>query len=325
MTFLLLGLIAAMSPLAQAGAPINVRRDMVVLASCSTPAPSEAKLFTYEDKGPYMKITSTRCGHTYILYPRDGKKPDHLGPDHKYFAVPLDKVAITQKTTIAFLEALNVRDKIAVAPGETTSACLAKQIADSATEAFVDESNLKDSTIDAIFANPHHASTWESSNPDLIDRVICDSSEDEEFPLASAEWIKFFGYFFDVDSTDYCGTWSRYKCNSLGANKKASAPKVVFASKDADKFMIHMPAFSNQVVVDAGAVYPDLSTFNKFKEADKFTFPAAEKSMFHAALRLSDVLVDESIPHGQTQKEIAELYSLPPVMIGQVMIIYPDI
>ena len=323
-SILLVGLVAAVLPLAQAGAPITVRRDMVVLASCSTPAPSVAKLFTYEDKGSYKKITSTRCGQSYILYPRDGKKPENLGPDFKYFAVPLNKVAVTHKGTNTFLEALNVRKKIVVASGETTSACLAKEIADGAVKAFVDESQITDSTIDAIFAQPGQVSTW-TSNTDLSNRIICDASGDEESPLASAEWIKFFGFFFDVDSTDYCDTWSRYKCNSLEANKKTTAPKVVFASKDADTFLIHMPPSTNQAVIDAGAAYPDLSTFNEFKKTDRFIFPAAKKTKFHAALRLADVLIDKSLPHKQTQKEIADLYSLAPVMIGQVIIIWSDI
>lgn len=324
MTFILLCLLAAILPMAQAGSPINVRRDNLVLASCSTPAPSVAKLFTYEDKGSYKKITSTQCGQTYILYPRDEKKPDHLGPDHKYFAVPLNKVAVTHQATNTFLESLNVRANIKVVSGQTTSACLAKKIADGTAEAFVDETQMTDSTIDAIFAQPGQLSTWDH-NPDLLNRAICVSSEDEDSPLASAEWIKFFGYFFNVDSTDhYCGTWSRYKCNSLDANKKTSAPKVVFASKVADKFFIHMSPSKNQVITDAKAVYPDLSAFNQFKEAS-FIFPAAEKSKFHAALRLTDVLIDESLPRGQTQKEIAELYGLPPVMIGQVMMIWFDV
>ena len=124
-----------------------------------------AKLFTYEDKGSYMKVTSKQCDETYILYRSAEKKPD-LGPDYKYFTVPLKKVAVTQKVTNTFLEALNVRDKIVMAPKHTTSACLAKRVADGAMKDCGDcvDSSAKEQGIDAIFADPSDASTWEKKS-----------------------------------------------------------------------------------------------------------------------------------------------------------------
>ena len=105
---------------------------------CATTAPSFAKLFTYEDMGSYQRVTSTQCADEppYILYPRGQAAPD-LGPDYKYFGTPLEKVAVTQSVTITFLEMLGVRDKIVVASEYTSSACVAKKVADGDCQAMV--------------------------------------------------------------------------------------------------------------------------------------------------------------------------------------------
>ena len=65
--------------------------------------------------------------------------PD-LGSSYKYFGVPLNKVAVTQTVTNTFIELLGARDKMAVASEYTTSACIAKRVADGNAQAFVSNS-----------------------------------------------------------------------------------------------------------------------------------------------------------------------------------------
>ena len=355
MTFLLFALLAAMTPLAQAAMPLNAR-DSVVLDACNDLKSKVAELFTYEDKGSYVEVVSKMCGEKnadgaytdtkYILYKRGETKPD-LGSGYKYFAVPLQKVVVTQTVTNTFLERLNVRDKIAVASKYSTSACLAKRVADGDVLEYVAHSDataeahatqMGDSSIDAIFSDPWYTSSWKEGHTASFDKVICEASPYEKSPLGSAEWIKFFGYLFDVDPADaYCGTTSLYQCQSLTAVKEndrnpADVPKVLFASKDwQGDFAVLTPAYKTQFAIDAGGAYADMSAFNAFQQTSPGTghisgykFTAAHKSDFHAALRMADVLIDETYPYGKTLKDIIDEYSLPPVMIGQAWITSGD-
>ena len=92
-----------------------------------------------------------------------------------------------------------------------------------------------------------------------------------------------------------------------------------------------MPPYKDRFVTDAGAIYPDLSAFEAFKtmhwtgsQVSGFQFPAANKSHFHNALRLADVIIDETWPHGQTQTTIANHYQLPGLTIGQTFLVGGD-
>ena len=66
--------------------------------SCLSVAPEDAKLFTYEDfGGGVMRVNSTQCGESYILYPRAETAPDICTDTaYKCFGVPLQEVAVTQ-------------------------------------------------------------------------------------------------------------------------------------------------------------------------------------------------------------------------------------
>ena len=61
------------------------------------------------------------------------------------------------------------------------------------------------------------------------------------------------------------------------------------------------------------AQYPDLAAFQQFMkmhwtgtQVTGYKFPAANISQFHAALKLADVLIDETYPHGQTMATITD-------------------
>lgn len=119
--------------------------------------------------GSYQRVISTQCDETYILFPRD-KSPPAICSDSTYkcFGVPLQNVAVTQSVPNTFLEALGVLDKISVASEYTTSACIAKRVADGAAEAFVSHSSdetahaeqMGDPALDAIFSDPWYTSSW---------------------------------------------------------------------------------------------------------------------------------------------------------------------
>lgn len=314
---------------------------------CASRGPSIAQLFTYEDMGSYKRVNSTQCGQTsYILYPKDQAKPN-LGsaPGVAYFGVPLAKVAVTQTPPNTFLEMLGVRDKIAVASGYTTSVCIAKKIADGDALTFISHAQdsaahaqqMNDHEVDAIFADPWSTSAWQHAPS--ASKVICAAPTYERSPLASAEWIKFFGYFFGKEpeaNTAYCGTHSRYACNSLVANHMttnlAHTPRVLFASRSWNgNLSLQMAPYKTVFARDAGGVYPNLAAYERFKQMHwtgtqvaGFTFGGADIDEFHSALRLADVLIDESYPHGQTLKMIGQEYQLPSLIIGQTFLMAVD-
>jgi len=164
---------------------------------CATTKPSFAKLFTYEDMGSYQKVTSKQCTGEppYILYPRGQTAPD-LGPDYKYFGVPLEKVAVTQSVTLTFLEMLGVRDKIIVASEYASSACVAKKVADGDAQAMIQHRNdetahaalMANGELDAIFSDPYYTGVW--YHAPSASKVVCEASTYEETPLGNGEWIK---------------------------------------------------------------------------------------------------------------------------------------
>lgn len=312
---------------------------------CRTAAPATAKLFTYEDMGSYQKVTSTSCGETYILYPRGQAQPA-LGSSYKYFGVPLNKVAVTESVPNTFLEQLGVRDKIVVASQYSSSACISKKVADGSAEAYVSHSSdadahalqMSDSSVDAIFSSPWYTSSW--AHTASVSKLICESSTEELSPLGSAEWVKFFGYLFGKTTeahAAYCGTVSRYQCNSLVATNQNmgsyQVPKVLFTSLGwgGNHYQIQMPPYKSQFVHDAGGVYPDLSAYEAFKvmhfsgtQVSRFEFPKANMSLFHEVLQLADVLIDETTPQGLTLKDITEKYDLPALKVGQAFLASND-
>ena len=106
-------------------------------------------------------------------------------------------------------------------------------------------------------------------------------------------------------------------------------PRLLFSSWSSweQKYSIQMPPFKNQFAYDAGGVYPDLTEFAPFEVMHHsgaysagFKFPPENISRFHDALRLADVLIDETYPHGQTLATIADAYALPGQTVGQTFL-----
>ena len=167
--------------------------------------------------------------------------------------------------------------------------------------------------------------------------------------LSSSDTLQFFGYLFDKkEEADaaYCGTVSRYSCNSLVAKHEATVaysyvpqlPKVLFASYRRGKHSLHVPPYKSQFVHDAGGVFPDLSAFKRFKkmhwtgtQVSAFEFTGGNVpdggdnlTQFHAALQLADVIIDETYPYGQTLSTIAAGYKLPALTVGQTFLTAGD-
>jgi len=313
-------------------------------SSCASSAPSHAA-FTFQDFGSYKMVNSTACGHSYVLYPRETTPPD-LGTEVRYFGVPLQSVVLTQTVPVAYIEAVGARAAIKVASPYTTSACLAKMVGDGTTETYVSapwdassapeqqaahEAQMANEAHDAIFSDPWGSGSW--GHAESASKLICAAATYETDPVAGAEWVKFFGYFFDASPSaeaSFCATSSRYACNSLVASSIASeaaksgspysyqVPMALFASKDYyGQYSIQMTPYKNKAVMDAGATYPNLAPFKDYESmhwsgayTQGFKFPAENASIFHEVLALADVIIDESYPNGKTLDDLVTDYGL---------------
>lgn len=99
----------------------------------------------------YKIVRNEVVGKSYLLYqcgtpePKDHEKVDRV------FAIPIDTVAIADTTPIAFLDILNVSDKIRASPSSdfTTSPCVQKYIMDKTISAI----NSADPAVNAAVYN----------------------------------------------------------------------------------------------------------------------------------------------------------------------------
>ena len=310
---------------------------------CSQSTPSTAELFNVEFFANYKIINSTQCNERYVLYPRGGSAPD-LGTGFTYFAVPLTRVALTTTVPVAFLEAVRARNTIKVVSPYTTSPCVANLASTGAASSLMASwSNATahallvghgmDSSIDAVVSDPFGTPSW--PYPETRHKVICAASTYEPNPLGGAEWVKFWGHFFDemtLANNAFCATHSRYSCNSMAASNIAGAaiqvgsqthtarvPTVLFAQYSSwySNYQIAMTPYKNRIVHDAGATYPDMTPFSAFQVqhatagyTSGFTFPSANRSQFLAALSLADIIIDETYPNGQTLITLTTQYGL---------------
>jgi hypothetical protein len=112
----------------------------------------------------------------------------------------------------------------------------------------------------------------------------------------------------------------------------AHTPRVLFASPAWTGYLsLHMAPFKTEFVRDAGGMYPSLGAYERFKrmhwtgtQVSGFTFGDQHLGEFHSALRMADILIDETYPHGQTLEMIEQEYQLPGLMISQTFLARSD-
>jgi len=300
--------------------------------------PYTADLFTVCERDGYKIVTSTAgaCNGKYVLYPRGSAKPA-LGDEYRYFATPLLKVALTQTVSNTFLELIGASSAATVISSYTTSACLHKRVEDGLAVEYTgpaDEYGGGDdaahaeqmSGVDAVFTDPFGATSFYAG--DYSAKTICTAETYETEQLSQAEWVKFYGLFFDKEaeaSESMCSTASRFSCSAIEANGKSAsqgpryqAPTVALASKDWNSdFKINTVPKTLALIRHAGAAFPDMSAYDSRLVmhytgvyAEGYKWPAADAAEFREALALFDVVIDESYPYEQTQETIATMYGV---------------
>jgi iron complex transport system substrate-binding protein len=317
---------------------------------CSSKQPQIAKGFTMEDFGAFkvVNVTADTCDESYVLYARGTPKPA-LGTTYKYFETPIQGFVATETPPMTFFELLGARDAIKVSSQYTTSACIAKRVEDGLISKYAGptynaqtygydnnpafEGIVNNTAYDLIASGPYTLQYW--PHAESLSRTICNGDTYETDPMGSAEWIKFWGYFFDADATAasaFCQASSRYTCNAFAANNIAAeaaklgatgayayqVPVGVWASGlYYGSYTVKMVHYQDKFMNDAGATYPDFSAFDAFKSThwsgshtEGFKFPAANVSLFHAALAMADFIIDGTYPNGQDKASLTTAYGL---------------
>jgi len=300
---------------------------VLIPTSTVVPAnPTDATGFSVCEHGTYKIVTSTGCSGDlpYVLYPRGTVAPD-LGTGYKYFGVPLQSVAVTQTIPMTFLENLGVRPTIKYISQYSVSGCAQKLVTDG-TAQFYSSANkaAQAATVEAVIVSSVAAGQWGWNDPNSTHKLICDKSSSEGTLLAGAEWIKFWGLFFGKETeaaTSHCETEARYTCNSVAASSIMAAsshltasyayqvPTAVFAQRSAycsggDGFCISTAEYKVALIQDAGATMPDLTAYASYFSGSEYFFPAANASVFHAAIQHVDVIVSETYPHHYTWAQL---------------------
>ena len=166
----------------------------------------------YHYKGfTLMKVTKpwpeATLGFTYILKEKDGIVPDSL-KQFPIISVPIRSIVVTSTTHIPALEMLGVENTLIGFPSTNfiSSSKTRKRIdAGKVREVGVNESLntevLIDLKPDAIvtFGINNNNSTIENLKRSGL-KVIINGDWTEQSPLGKAEWIKFFGALYNLDS-----------------------------------------------------------------------------------------------------------------------------
>jgi hypothetical protein len=300
--------------------------------TCASADPTKATGYTVVDEGTYKVLTVPSCSDkAYVLYPRDTSPPDLGDTDYKYFGVPLQSIGVTQTIPLTFLENLGERTAVKFISSYSTSSCAQKLVDTGAASIYDYDDAARAAEVEAVIVSG--VQSWDWSDADSMDKLICDKSSSEPTLLAGAEWIKFWGLFFDkatAAATSHCETEARYTCNSIAASSISAASShlttsyayqvrtAVFVSVNLwaeyfegdgnseenyhDAFDISTAAYKVALVQDAGATYPDLSAFGDYyvEASNVYRFlmsDATAVAQFHAAIANVDVLVDEGSPH----------------------------
>ena len=273
----------------------------------------------------------TRRGHADT---RGTTKPD-LGSSYKYFAVPLQTVAVTQTIPLTFLENLGVRPSIKYISQYSVSGCAQKLVSDGSAQVYASASKATQAaSVDAVIVSSVATGQYGWDDAASVDKLICDKASSETTLLGGSEWMKFWGLFFDKSTeaaASHCETEGRYTCNSVAASSIAKVsshlttsysyqvPTAVFAKRmdgsswgGNNGYFISTAPYKVALIQDAGATMPDLSAFSAFYQSgsNEYYFPLADVAQFHLAIKNVDVIVDEGYPFHQTWANLQTQYDV---------------
>ena len=262
----------------------------------------------------------TTCGSAPV--------PPEVPADAKHFAVPLQSVAVTDTTIIAFLEKLGLRETIAYADfSYAVNPCLHAaraldeadgiQQATASPNAYYSPGDPEEyaammDSVDAIFGS--------SADPSQPKSVAFTATADPG-PLHRSEWIKFVSLFFNKEAQAegaFAEIAERYECTVAGGSAvpEDERPGVAFINynswADPPEYQVSVAAYKVALIADAGGRNVDLSDVEVQVNAwtgDVSHVGFASAAELFAYLEANDVsvVIDEAYSYDPTSYDLAAM------------------
>jgi iron complex transport system substrate-binding protein len=196
----------------------------------------------YHCKGfTVMKVTKpwpeATKGFTYILKERNGIIPDSL-KEFPVISVPIQSIVVTSTTHIPALEMLDVENTLIgfpstnfISSSKTRNRVDAGKIREVGVNESLNSEVLIDMMPDAIvtFGINNNNTTIDNLKKSGLN-VLINGDWTEQSPLGKAEWIKFFGALYNLDSKAYSiftSIENNYNNALALANKTKISPTVL--------------------------------------------------------------------------------------------------
>lgn len=217
---------------------------------------------TYYDT--YKVVDNSISNKTYVLYVCGTDKPSQDAPgvsdEAMFFQIPLTSLSVPETVPFAYLEALEVTDRVHDVSSLVTSACgqkLANEC-ERASPSYVDfnDNSLNKTAFNVATASVDAILLGSGQENDL---VLAFDAEDAPGVLERAEWIKYLGLFFNKEkkaSDIYNAIAKSYEETSSRAKKNGESKPTVawishFSYKGDEHYDVSLADYKKQYVDDA--------------------------------------------------------------------------
>lgn len=237
----------------------------------------------------YKVVENSVSNKTYVLYVCGTDKPAvgaaGVSEDAIFFQIPLTSVSVPETVPFAYLQALEVVDRVHDVSTFVTSACgqkLANECGD-ASPSYVDFTNMSINQTALNDASASVDAVLLGSGQDA-DLVLAFDAEDAPGVLQRAEWIKYLGLFFNKEkqaSDIYNAIADSYEKTSTLAKKNGESKPTIawishFSYDGAEHYDVSLADYKKQLVEDANGQNVANGAAEKLVEA----YPGARISAF---------------------------------------------
>lgn len=236
---------------------------------------SAADGFSVEYKDSYKIVENRISNITYVLYECGTDRPsaDQVPAGSVFFQVPLTSVSVAETVPYAYLEALEVVDRVTDVSAYTTSACGQKLVeCGFVSPNYVDFSTFEvnETSLDLGKAKAD-AIILGTAGAGQPAPVLAFDAENDPGLLNRAEWIKYLGLFFNKErqaETLYNAIVDRYEeekklSEQADAASAGGSPVIAWVSHftydNEEHFDVSFAGYKQDLVEDASAKLPSES------------------------------------------------------------------
>jgi len=253
------------------GCKENDANDKTKISAVANSIKYAKGLELYHYKGfTVMKVTKpwpeATTGFTYILKEKDGIVPDSL-KQLPVISIPIQSIVVTSTTHIPALEMLDVQNTLIGFPStnfisstKTRKRIDAREVREVGVNESLNTEILIDMKPDAIvtFGINNNNSTIDNLKKSGLN-VLINGDWTEQSPLGKAEWIKFFGALYDLNTkanTLFNSIESNYNSALALAKKTTVKPTVLSGAMYQDQWYVPQgESWASLFLKDAKANY----------------------------------------------------------------------